>query len=285
MECGKGAVYTIYSSTGCIRCKLVMQRLRELSEPYQEHDIKAEGKEAFQQFYTAQRKAIYRGPDGIEFPILTDGHAIFQGLGPALARLQAGERLRGFFRIGCLHKEWLDGISVSGGPAARAEDFLAVLRFLRKHAMKLEVATNGKNADLLGAVVRECLADRLIMTVLGPPARYAELAGEAVGEDEVRKSIQLVAGFPERQFQTVIAPVRSDDGRRCYLTPDEIAETAARIEQDSGSKQQPYLLRLFRPPAGNDAAMDLPPMESGELFPYRSRAREFQVKTEIEREA
>ena len=278
-------MYTIYSSTGCTRCKIVMQRMHELGEPFEEHDIKAAGKEAFQQFYTANRKAIYRGPDGIEFPILTDGDSITQGLGPALARLQAGDRLRGFFRIGTLHKEWLDGIEVSGGRPEMAEDFLAVLRLLKKNAMKLQVSSDGRNAELLAAVLQQRLADKVVMTVLGPPQRYAELAGESIAEDEIGRSIQLVAGFAERQFQTVIAPVRGDEGGWRHLTPDEVGETAAWIERAAGSKQQPYLLRLFHNDGGNPDFAKLEPMNSSELFPYRSMARTYQVKTEIEREA
>lgn len=267
-----------------------MRRLDELGEPFAEHDIKAAGKEAFQQFYTAHRKAIYRGPDGIEFPILTGEERITQGLGPALARLQAGDGLRGFFRIGSLHKEWLDGIDVSGGGPEMADDFLAVLRLLKKNAMKLQVTSNGRNAELLAAVLRERLADKVIMRVLGPVPRYAELAGGSVSEDEIRRSIELVAGLAEQQFETVIAPVRGEDGGWRYLTPDEIGETAKMIEQASGSRQQPYLLRLFHNEGGNAElagleAAKLEPMNRGELFPYRAKARMYQVKTEIEREA
>jgi hypothetical protein len=113
---------------------------------------------------------------------------------------------------------------------------------------------------------------------------YAELAGEAVAGEEIKNSIKLVAGFSDRQFQTVIAPVRSEEGGLRYLTPDEIGETAAAIAQASGSNQQPYMLRLFRPLGEAPALQALEPMNSGMLFPYRSKARTFQVRTEIERD-
>jgi len=279
-------VYTLYTATGCTRCKLVMQKMQELGIPYQEHDIKAAGKETFQQFYTANRKAIYRGPEGIEFPILSDGDSIRQGLGPALAWVQTGDKLRGFFRIGRLHKEWLDGINVSGGSPDMASDFLELLRYLKRNAMKLEVETSGKNADILAVVADENLADRVIMSVLGPLNLYSNIAGTAITEDEIRKSIALVARFPERQFQTEVVPVRRENDTFSYLTPDEIGEAAALLEQAAGSKQQPYCLRLFHPVCAQEAAVrELEPMNSGMLFPYRSRARDFQVKTEIQREA
>ena len=279
-------MHTLYTATGCTRCKLVMRKMDELAIPYQEHDIKAAGKDIFQQFYTANRRAIYRGPEGIEFPILNDEDSIHQGLGPALAWVQAGSKLDGFFRIGRLHKEWLDGIIVSGGNPDMANDFLGLLRYLKQNAMKLELQTSGKNADILAVIIKENLADRIIMTVLGPLDLYSNIAGTAISEAEIKKTISLVAQFPERQFQTEVVPVRRQDGTLTYLTPDEIGEAAALIEQASGSKQQPYFLRPFHPVCPTDPAVQaLEPMNSGMLFPYRSKAREFQVKTEIEREA
>ena len=122
------------------------------------------------------------------------------------------------------------------------------------------------------------------MTVAGPLSLYGQLAGGEVAEEEIRRSIQLVAGFGERQFQTFVAPVRDDGGLR-YLTPDEIAATAELIEQGSGSKQQPYILRLYRKNGGDAELAALELMSASELFPYRSKARTYQVKTEIEREA
>ncbi len=278
-------MYTIYSATGCTRCKIIMSRLRQLGIEFEEHDMKAAGKDAFQRFYAANRRAIYRGPDGVEFPILTDGATIRQGLGPALAWLQAGpDALAGFFRVGVLHKEWLDGIDIAGGDAARADDFLAVLRHLKQNAMKLEIATDGGNAALLDAVVREGLADRLVINVRGPAELYGQLAGRPVDPAEVRASIAIAAAFPARQFHTVVAPLRRAGGEISYLTPVEVAQAAALIAEAAGDKQQPYLLRLFRPEAAADEALRrLEPLAASALFPYRSAARAHQVKTEIEK--
>lgn len=279
-------MHTIYTATGCTRCKIIMAKMRDLGMAYQEFDMKSEGKEAFQRFYSANRAAIYRGPDGVEFPILTDGKTIHQGLGPALAWLQPNpEAVAGFFQIGVLHKEWLDGINVSGGDARNTEGFLAILRHLKKNTMKLQVETNGKNADILEAVIREGLVDRLVMKVLGPLGLYSQIAGAPVSEEEIKKSILLAAQFSDKQFQTTVVPVRRAGGEVSYLTPDEVGESAALIEAVSGSKQQPYLIQAFRP--GNDATealKQLAPLTGGMLLPYRSAARKYQVKSEIEKD-
>jgi pyruvate formate lyase activating enzyme len=277
--------YTLFSATGCVRCKIVMGRMNELGIAYEEYDFKAEGKEAFQQFYTANRKAIYRGPEGIEFPILTGGQAIRQGVGPALAWLESGDGLDGFFRVGVMRKEWLDGINVAGGDARQGEKFLTILRHLKKNAMKLVIETNGKNADLLETVLTAGLADKVIVNVLGPQSIYQTLAGEPIEPQEVERSIAAAARFADCRFQTVVVPVRRSQSEVNYLTPAEVGETAKMIEAASGSKKQPYLIRLFRPGTSpDDAWKQLEPMTANMLFPYRAASRRYQVMTEIEKD-
>lgn len=277
--------YTLYSTAGCARCKILKARMAELNIDYEEHDFKGDGKEAFQRFYAANRKAVYRGAEGIEFPILTDGTVIKQGVGAALAHLEGGAAMDGFFRIGVLHKEWLDGIDVSGGNAEQGKKFLAVLRYLKQNAMKMVIETNGKNPVLLQALLAEGLAEKVIMNVLGPLSMYSTLAGEEIEPMAVERSIAVVSKLCEYQFQTVVVPVRRSAEVINYMTPEEIGETAKLIETASGSKKQPYLIKFFR--QGSSAIpelTDLEPMTSSMLFPYRTAARAYQVAVEIEKE-
>ena len=51
---------TIYTATGCTRCKIVKRFMEERDITYVEKDMKAEGKEEFQSFYKANRSAIFR---------------------------------------------------------------------------------------------------------------------------------------------------------------------------------------------------------------------------------
>ena len=277
--------YTIYSTEGCARCKILKARMAELGFAYDEHDFKGEGKEAFQRFYSANRKSVYRGTEGIEFPIFTDGTVIKQGVGTALAYLEGGTAMDGFFRIGVMHKEWLDGIDLSGGDAAQGENFLKVLRYLKKNAMKMVIETNGKNPELLQTILTEGLAERVIMNVLGPLQMYSALAGEEIEPGAVERSIAVVSKLCDYRFQTVVVPVRRSAEVINYMTPEEIGETSKLIETASGSKKQPYLLKLFR--QGSSAILelkDLEPMTSSMLFPYRTAARAYQVAVEIEKE-
>ena len=90
--------YILYTATGCSRCKIAKKFMDERAIPFQEVDIKAEGKDAFGQFYRNNRSAVFRGKEGIEFPIFTDDAAIRQGVGVVLAYLHAGTKLDRLYR-------------------------------------------------------------------------------------------------------------------------------------------------------------------------------------------
>lgn len=256
--------------------------MEERGIPYVEKDMKAEGKEDFQAFYKANRSEVFRGPDGIEFPILYDGENIRQSIGAAIAFLHAGKKLDGFFTVGTLHKEWVNGIHISSGDPQYAQEFISVLKFLKGKHMKLQIETNGKNSGILRQVLDEKLADVMIMNVLGPEQLYSQLAGEDVDIEDIKASLALIQNFPEFKIQTVIAPVIREDGTVSYLTPEEIAQTAKLVEEGTGSKKTPYILKAFNPKETQNAAFKkIEPISN--LLPYRSKARTYQVFADIEK--
>lgn len=273
---------TIYTATGCARCKIVKAFMEEKGITYVEKDMKAEGKEDFQAFYKENRSSVFRGPDGIEFPIIYDGENIRQSIGAAIAFLHSGKKLDGFFTVGTLHKEWVNGIHISGGNPEYTEEFIAVLKYLKERSMKLQIDTNGKNSAILQRVLNEGLADVMIMSVLGPEQLYSQLAGAEVDIEDIKASLALIQNFPEFKIQTVIAPVRREDGTVSFLTPEEIGDTAKLVEEGSGTKKTPYLLKAFDPQgAQNPEFKKLEPISN--LLPYRSKARNYQVFTDIEK--
>jgi pyruvate formate lyase activating enzyme len=127
---------TLFTATGCVRCRMVRQFLKERGLTYRDHDALGEGKEAFRSFYQANRQKIYRGADGIEFPLYCDGDVIRQGLPGVIAHLVAGPSLNGFFTHGRKHGQWIEGIHLSGGDPAYGEEFLEVLIYLKNRASK-----------------------------------------------------------------------------------------------------------------------------------------------------
>ncbi|ABO48912.1 hypothetical protein Dred_0364 [Desulforamulus reducens MI-1] len=280
--------YTIYTATGCTRCKIVKQCMKERGIDFVEQDMKAEGKEAFRKFYSANRKSIFRGPDGVEFPILTDGSTICQGIGTSIAFLHAGNKLDGFFGVGTLHKEWVDGIYVSAGNPKYVTEFMEVLRYLKGNNMKLQLETNGLNSNILQQVLDEGLADVVIMNVLGPRELYSRILGQEVDMNEVEKTIPTVTKFPEYRFQTTVVPVirqESEPNEISFLTAKEIGETAKLIADGTGSMKNPYLIRLWNPKLTTDQRFKaVKAMSINDMFSYRTSARCHQVLTEIEKE-
>ena len=275
----------IYSATGCIRCKIARQFLEDHGITCHEKDALAEDREAFKAFYKHHRAKIYRGPEGIEFPILMDGEVICQGLPMVLGHLIRGPALDGFFKPGTLHGEWIDGIQVSGGNATYCEDFLTVLNYLKKQQLKLQIETNGINADLLERVLHQQLADRVIMELPGPLEIYESLLQQPFDPAEIKKSIALVAACDDYCFTTTFRPfLRKNDGPTAIstLTPDEVAEIALLIKEVTGSSTQPYRLQVLGTQAVRNS--NLQPdqiLTPADLLAYRNKARKFQFKTEI----
>jgi pyruvate formate lyase activating enzyme len=275
---------TIYSAPGCLRCKIVKQHLTDSGRTFRDVDALGDSKEDFKAFYREKRAKIYRGPDGVEFPIFCEGDTIRQGLPMVLAYLIAGPDLDGFFKPGLLHGRWIDGIDVSGGDPVRGQALIEVLAFLKKQNLKLELETNGVNAALLGQVLEQGLADRVLMEVIGPAELYEALL-PSVEPEEIKKSIALVSQCEDYYFYTTIAPVTremADREKISYITPEEIGAAADLIKTAAGDSKQPYRLKVFDPRTVKEAKLKgFEPLAKNELFKYRTMARRHQFKTEI----
>lgn len=276
---------TLFTATGCVRCRMVRQFLKERGLTYRDHDALGEGKEAFRSFYQANRQKIYRGADGIEFPLYCDGDVIRQGLPGVIAHLVAGPSLNGFFTHGRKPGQWIDGIDVSGGDPAYGEEFLEVLIYLKKQDFKIQIDTNGLNADLLASVIDHKLADCVIMEVKGSLDLYGLILQQPVDSAEIEKSIILVSKLSEYRFITIIAPIVRQPGdppEVSYITPEEVAQAAKLIKTATGDNQQPYGLRLFDPKTSDDERLrTCEALNQSTLFKYRTQARKHQFKTEI----
>ena len=277
-------IHQLYTATGCARCKIAKRFMSENDIGYEEFDIKADGQEVFAEFYRTNRSSVYRGKDGVEFPILTDGDIIRQGVGAVIAYLIAGDKLTGFIGQSALHGEWINGFNISGGDSQKCEELLRVLAYLKQNNLKIQVSTDGRNAAVLETILDKKLADRVIAAIRGPARLYGPLTGAAIDASELSHTIALAVRFPEYQFYTTIAPLERKDGSLDYLTPEEIGETARQIEAVTGSKKHPYTLRTFNPQhAENDRLKSIEPLPVSAMFKYRTAARRYMVMAEIEK--
>ncbi len=272
----------IYTASGCARCNITKRYMKENAIDYKEFDFKSEGKEAFAQFYRANRNNIFRDKDGVEFPVLYDGKEVRQGVSVILGYLIAGSKLAGFIGRSLLHGEWIDGFDISAGDPSEVNHLAAVLSHLKGNGLKVQVTTNGKNVSVLETLIDKNLCDKVIMDVKGPVRLYEKLIGLNIQEDELKKSINLSTTVPDYAFFTDIVPFEREEGIIEFLTPEEIGETARIIEEATGNKKHPYTLRSFNPGQSNDARLKaLEPLPSSAMFKYRTAARRYQVSTEI----
>ncbi len=275
---------SLYSVSGCVRCKITKRFMVDHGIAFDEFDINAEGKEAFTRFYRANRNAIFRDKDGVEFPVFSDDSVIRQGVGVIIGYLIAGDGLDGFIGRSVLHGDWIDGFNISGGNPARGDKLIRVLSYIKQSRLKIQLTTNGKNAAVLEKVVARGLGDRLVMEVKGPAELYEALTGESINARELAQSIRVAAGFGEYQFYTTIAPVLRSDGHISFLSPEEIAQTARMIEAATGSKKNPYELRAFDfTDAPEEVAKSVEALPDSAFFKYRTAARRYQVMTEIKK--
>jgi pyruvate formate lyase activating enzyme len=276
---------TLYSAAGCVRCKIANQFLKDRGLTYREHDALGEGQATFRSFYQNNRQKIYRGLEGVEFPIYYDGEVIRQGLPAVVAHLVAGPALNGFFKPGKRHGQWLDGIHISDGDPIYGADLLEVLNHLKIRNFKIQIDTYGVNADLLESVLKRKLADCVIMEVKGPLELYESILPQPVDPAEIEKSIALVSNCHDYRFMTTIAPIvrdETDPAQISYITFSEVAEAAKLVKQATGDNRQPYFLRLFDPKTASDERLRaLDALNRNTLLRYRSKARKHQFKAEI----
>ncbi len=261
--------HTLFSATGCMRCSIARAFMDQRGTPYEEQDIKAEGKEAFNRFYREHRAEIHRGADGVEFPVLFDGERVVQGVGKIVARLQAEDRLEGFVGRSALGQGWIDGLNVSAGNPSAGEDFLAVLRHLKTHGLQTEVRADGRNGDLLERVVAEGLVDRLVFDPVGPPELYESALGTPLEEEAFRRSLAAAARAPELRFVLTLRPLTRTGGEAAPLSPEEAGRTAQLTAEATGDKQLPLFLQ-----AGE-------PLPQPVLFKLRTACRRHMPKTDL----
>jgi pyruvate formate lyase activating enzyme len=268
-----------------VRCKIAGKFMQEKGFACEEHDIGGEGRDLFNRFYRENRSAIFRGREGIEFPVLADGAAIRQGVAAVIAHVLAGGRLDGFFEQVESPKGWVGGIRVSKGDRRAAEPLAEALAFIARNGLNLELETDGRNAAVLKALLEKGIGDRAVMDLKGPAALYGALLGAEADPGEIRETMNLVARFKEYRFETTVGPVqRPADAPQpgACLTPEEIEETARWLREATESGKQPYFLRPFDPGKCGDErlrAAAAPPPDF--LFRCRTAARRHQVLAEI----
>jgi pyruvate formate lyase activating enzyme len=253
--------YTVFTITGCARCKILKQCLSDNGFSFDEKNMLEEGKEDFQKFYAQNRKSIVRGLEGIEFPILISPAGLHQGLAATVAQVLFGKKLDGFVSVGSLHKEWVDGFHISGGDPQYIGEFIGLLTYIKERNMKLQVETDGRNPAIFERVLSENLASVVLLNLLGPARAYSSILNLNIDPADIRRSLEFIIQAPEFKIYTKVTP---------QLTPADIGDAAQWISEATGSAKTPFYLKT----ANSEEPVN--------LFPYRSAARRHLVFAEIE---
>lgn len=261
---------TLYTAPDCLRCKIVKSWLHEANIPYETVDFKADAP-TFNAFYRANRPAIYRNPEGVEFPLFADGQVIKQGSGEIIAYLLAGREMEGCVTRSDLLHGWISGLYPSRCPATLAQHFVTLVRHLAQGGLHICLRADGRNPALL----EELLALKVPckVEVLVPVSNQYVGEGTPSAEDLAR-TLTLARGAAQWEVQLVLEPVHTAAG---WQWPDRaaVAQTAQKVA-DAADKQLPCVLK-----ASSEALPEgLEALPAAQLLKYRSGAREFLFKIE-----
>lgn len=266
----------LFTATGCGRCKIIKEFMTANGMAYTEMDIYTHGKEAFKEFYKTHRPRIYRGVDGVEFPLLYTRDTLFQGVGIILAHLMAQDRLKGFVTRSDLSHGWISGINLSAKPLDDGKDIFALLAALKAGGLSIELAADGINASLMDTLFLEKWVDRLVFYLRGPAALYPAITGFDLSPEDLARALSFLSLAPEHRIILPISVISGAEGHPRYLSPDEAALAAQSAAAATGNKKHPFFIQA---PAGEGGA--LPELTQADLFKYRTACRPHMVLCDI----
>lgn len=271
---------TLYTAPDCLRCKIVKAFLAEKNLPYATIDYK-EQKDEFNAFYRANRAAIYRNPEGIEFPLFQDEHVIKQGSGEIIAYLLAGRELEGSVTRSDLLHGWISGLYPSLCPSGREDAYVELVRHLVQGGLRVFLQTDGRNPALLERLVAAGNISRLTLNILGPATVYAESFGGPLNAEELAKSVDIVQAFSGGEIRLLVSPVTRADGSVSWLTKEE-AGLAAKMLADATERPGLPITIAAVTETMPQGLQGLEPFD--QFLPFRSAVRTHLFKADIAKE-
>ena len=269
---------TLYTAPECIRCKIVKSFLAERGLDYGTVDFKADA-QTFNTFYRTNRKAIYRNPEGVEFPLFDDGEVIKQGSGEILAYLLSGRVLECCVtRSDMLHGK-IAGIYPSQCPEGQEENMLTLVDRLAKGGLQVWLQVDGRKPELL----RKLLAIKdvhVILNVVGTSAATKSVFGGAPSKEALAETIELVRATPDGIIRFFAVPLPGQDGTWAWPDRAEALAAAKMVFEACNVPTLPYVIEAVTP----DMAWDMHGLEAlpeQTLLVYRSASRQFLFKADV----
>lgn len=269
---------TLYTAPDCIRCKIVKAFLAERGIAYDTVDFKADAQE-FNTFYRTNRKAIYRNPEGVEFPLFSDGEVIKQGSGEIIAYLLSGHILEACVtRSDMLHGK-IAGLYPSQCPDGQEENFLTLVNRLSAGGLQVWLQTDGRKPALLEQLL-QVKDTHVICNVIGDAEATAKVFGGAPTVEELAKTIALVKGTADGLVRFLAMPLPRQEGVWSWPERADAAAAAKMVAEAAGQPTLPYAITPVTP----DMVWDmrgLDPLPEQNLLVYRSASRQHLFKADI----
>ncbi|MBT6228451.1 MAG: anaerobic ribonucleoside-triphosphate reductase activating protein, partial [Candidatus Scalindua sp.] len=92
------------------------------------------------------------------------------------------------------HKDWLDGVVISGGEPTFHDDLDELITIFKNMGLKVRLDTNGTNPDKIEDLIQRELIDCIAMDIKAPlrDGKYNEVAGVLCGLSDLERSIKLI---------------------------------------------------------------------------------------------
>ena len=268
---------TLYTAPDCIRCKIVKAFLAERGLVYDTVDFKTDAQE-FNTFYRTNRKAIYRNPEGVEFPLFSDGEVIKQGSGEIIAYLLSGHTLESCVtRSDMLHGK-IAGLYPSQCPDGQEDNFAVLVDRLAAGGLQVWLQTDGRKPNLLEKLLK-IKGVHVVCNVVGGLEASTKIFGGAPSTEELAKTIALVQATPDGVVRFLVMPLPTDDGWD-WPKREDAAAAAKLVAEACGQPTQAYSIT----PVTVDMVWDmrgLEPLPEQNLLMYRSAARQHLFKADI----
>ena len=162
------------------------------------------------------------------------------------------------------NKEWIDGLTVTGGePTLHVDALIPFLETVRKTGIKIKIDTNGANPSALKKLVEMKLVDYIAMDVKArlDEDAYAKACGVDGFLSNVKESIKFIMSCGiDYEFRTTVVPD--------LVTASDISDIAKSL---SGCKI--YVLQKFHPENSLDESFkDIKPYSDNEMENMRNLA-------------
>ncbi len=283
-------MHHLYTAEKCLRCKIVKAFLKEKEQSFEETDFQA-NKEDFNNFYRANRPSIYRNPEGVEFPIYSNGKIIKQGSAEVIAYLLSEEKLGWSVTRSDLLHGMVSGLYPSLCPDGQEDYFIELVEHLAKGGLEVCLRVDGRKPELLQKLIDKNLVSKLEVNFFGSPEIYDMINkttngmfNQAPTGEEIAQTVEIAKSFKDSEIRLQIIPL-NENGTFRYLTKDEAILAGKFIAESTNDKQLAIVVTQC---IGEELVSlglneKIEELESSALLKYRSGLRDFLFKADIKK--